>query len=746
LIPTLGGVVVAAHACGASGILTALAGQTRVRVWKSDALHAIALPGPREDVPQNCRNIVLNKEAEYERKRPVAIVNANDVSDPAQLSDPQCTCFIKMAEVSVEGLRQAFLDSESRIRLHSDEPAGARTELIAATWRGGLLDGEFIRFNESLNVLIGGRGAGKSTLIESIRYALDIQPKGIEAGRQHQAMMRHVLGGGAEVSLLLRSPRPSPQYYLVSRIYGSRPRVRNQRGELVQNVALAGLLGEFEIYGQHEISELTRDGIALAQILRRFQSSTLETVAKREQLERLQESRFEIISVLQEIQGHENALAALPTLEERQRRFVEAGLAKKLKVKTDIDGEEAILDEFDELTGSLEEIAASVEGFDSDVGDIASQERLADLPNAEGLAKLGSSQEKLRARMGRVARYIRHAVKQAEIAAASVRTEWQSKKDEAEQTYQTALRDLRAQGQDGTEYISVERQIAELRPRQNQQAAAEAKLGDLYRDRTELLAAWDSRKAEDLRSLQRAASNVSRKLASRVRVTVLQKGVEVIETVFRDHCQGQLSQAVERLSEQADLNMSQLAGTIRDGAQSLGQRYGIAAATAEKLAGGGEALALKIEEVEIPASARVELNVGSNAAPVWKTLDDLSTGQKATAVLLLLLLDYDVPLIVDQPEDDLDNRFITECIVETMRSEKHKRQFLFSTHNANIPVLGDAEQIVALRTELADGTERAVMEEELKGSIDMPAVKRQVYELLEGGRRAFELRQKKYGF
>ena len=65
-------------------------------------------------------------------------------------------------------------------------------------------------------------------------------------------------------------------------------------------------------------------------------------------------------------------------------------------------------------------------------------------------------------------------------------------------------------------------------------------------------------------------------------------------------------------------------------------------------------------------------------------------------MLLLLLLESDAPLIIDQPEDDLDNRFITEGVVPKMREEKRRRQFVFSTHNANIPVLGDAELIVGL--------------------------------------------------
>jgi len=159
--------------------------------------------------------------------------------------------------------------------------------------------------------------------------------------------------------------------------------------------------------------------------------------------------------------------------------------------------------------------------------------------------------------------------------------------------------------------------------------------------------------------------------------------------------------------------------------------------SAERIAQGGTALALEVEECELPAEAVLELNVGNEAAQTWKELDQLSTGQKATAVLLLLLLESDAPLVVDQPEDDLDNRFIADSVVPTIREEKRKRQFIFSTRNANIPVLGDAEQIVGLTPVVEGGIEHATIPEELCGSIDTPAVKELVKELLEGGQEAF---------
>ena len=115
-------------------------------------------------------------------------------------------------------------------------------------------------------------------------------------------------------------------------------------------------------------------------------------------------------------------------------------------------------------------------------------------------------------------------------------------------------------------------------------------------------------------------------------------------------------------------------------------------------------------------------------------------------MLLLLLLESDAPLIVDQPEDDLDNRFITEGIVPKMREEKRSRQFLFSTHNANIPVLGDAELILGLTAMGEAGVGNAQIAAEHMGSIDSQPIQELVKDLLEGGKDAFETRRLKYGF
>ncbi len=133
-------------------------------------------------------------------------------------------------------------------------------------WEGGFLDGTAIRFNENLNVLIGGRGTGKSTIVESIRYVLGMDPLGDEATKAHEGIVRNVLRAGTKVSLLIRSHRPTPYEYLVQRTVPNPPVVRTEAGE-ASDLHPLDIVPDAEVYRQHEISELTKSPEKLTRLL-----------------------------------------------------------------------------------------------------------------------------------------------------------------------------------------------------------------------------------------------------------------------------------------------------------------------------------------------------------------------------------------------------------------------------------------------------------------------------------------------
>ena len=142
-----GGLCIAAHIASDGGLLTKLKEQPGIKAWQSPDLLACSLPGPVADAPNSCREILQNRNQDYRRPRPVAIINAQDVNSPADLERPGTSCWGQTSEVSIEGLRQAFLDPVSRIRLASDPVPVDHAEFVGIAWQGGFLDRQAIHLD-----------------------------------------------------------------------------------------------------------------------------------------------------------------------------------------------------------------------------------------------------------------------------------------------------------------------------------------------------------------------------------------------------------------------------------------------------------------------------------------------------------------------------------------------------------------------------------------------------------------------
>ena len=744
---TWGAICIAAHVAAKGGLLKKLSGQTRMNVWKSPELLACALPGPVDDAPQNIRPILENKDAQHKRARRLAIVNASDIYDPKCLKKDGASCFIKMSNVSVEAFRQAFLDPESRIRLHSHPQPEPHAEFLAITWEGGFLDDTSVHFNENLNVLVGGRGTGKSTMIESMRYVLGLDPLGEEARKAHEGVIRHVLRSGTKISLLVLSHRPDERYYTIERSVPNPPIVKDETGEVLM-LSPRDVIPGVEVFGQHEISELTKSREKLTLLLERFMDRDPNLSGRKTKVRlELERSRSRIVDVRREMKAHDERLATLPGLEETLKRFQKAGLEERLKEKSLLIREERLFANIGERLEPIRRLHSDlVEGLPIDTAFVSAK-ALEGLPNADILAEIEKILGSLSTKVKAAADQLAQALAEADKAIADTKARWNARRKAIEETYEKLLRELQKSKIDGAEFIRLRQLIEELRPLKDRKESLNRDLATHEAHRRKLLSEWVDIKANEYREIESAAKKVSRKLRDRVRVEVTMAGNrDPLEQVLRE-VGGNLSAALERLRSLEDLSLPDFAQRCREGKESLMKKYGLPSGSAERIAQADLDLFMRIEELELPATTKIELNTAPDGEPpVWQTLEALSTGQKATAVLLLLLLESEAPLVVDQPEDDLDNRFITEGVVPIIRQEKRRRQFVFSTHNANIPVLGDAELILGLAAsgEAQDGHARIPLEH--MGSIDSQPVRELVEEILEGGKDAFEMRRSKYGF
>ena len=142
---------------------------------------------------------------------------------------------------------------------------------------------------------------------------------------------------------------------------------------------------------------------------------------------------------------------------------------------------------------------------------------------------------------------------------------------------------------------------------------------------------------------------------------------------------------------------------------------------------------LELEEIEYEDLPEIKLDNVS--------IMGLSPGQRCSALIPIILLQGECPLIIDQPEDNLDNKLVFDLVVDILRSLKEFRQTIVATHNPNIPVSGDAEQII-----LFESIDRDTGKGEHQGSIDNEIMIRKVKEVMEGGDLAFHTRAQKYRY
>lgn len=751
-IEELGGFVYAAHCTDDSGLLR----QKLLHVWKNPLLKACQIPGSldelRNDEGNAFRLILQNKNAEYFRDPSVAIINAKDVAVPEDLANPKATCLIKMTTPSFEAFKLAFQDPESRVRLNSDVQKKYYSCIEQLKVTGGYLDGVEIQYSDHLNAVIGGRGTGKSTLIECIRYALELRPISKAGQRQHDEIIKENLGKArARVELLVRSSVMHGQRFKIARRYGENATVRDEGGQ-PSNFSPKDLLPGLEIYGQNEIYEIARDPQGQLQLLERFLGAGAAENRRRidEALTKLATNRKSLLESLQQKAVVEDELAKLPKLQERLGQFRSLGLEDKLKVLPLLETEKRLLERAigTELT-NLEEAFHGVEESLPDT-TFLSEPTISSLPDAQLFRQIREVLEKLRVDsvtlIEQWKQKYQSAVAELHLKQVDVKTSIAAQEDKLERMFKDLPSSEGKTGrQIGVEYQNLLRDVERLKPNEAAIEARRRVVTEFQSQRTILLDELSALRSERTAALERSLKSLNRKLKGKLKLTVLPElnRRPVIDFLLNCKLENVGEARLNWINAADPFSPVKLAQSARSGGEELrNQEWGVTPSVADAIGKLSCRQTLELEELECPDVIKIELNVSHEGEEKFRALDQLSTGQQCTAILHLLLLENADPLVVDQPEDNLDNAFIADRIVAELRSAKLVRQFLFSTHNANIPVFGDAEWIGVLQSESG----QAVMSKELQGAVDVPAIRNKAAEILEGGKMAFNQRRVKYGY
>lgn len=747
-----GGFVYAAHVTNDNGILD----RKLHHVWTHTRLRAAQIPGSVQALKGVAddfyRKVVLNKDPNYLRERPIAHINAADVVEPADLRESNASCLIKMSVPCFSSFKAAFLDPGSRVRLNSDVIDSYCSSIQAVEFTNGYLDGISLQFSDNLNTVIGGRGTGKSTLLEGVRFALNQRPIGPLADSSYEQITKANIGRErGTVRVTIRSSTLNGRTFTVVRKYGDNPVVIDENGETVPYEP-QDLVPELEIYSQNEIHELVRDSTNRNKLINRFlkdQPEELE-VGLEGLRDRLKENRASLITARAKETEQRDDVDKLPKLKDQIEQFVSLGIAENLKNVPHLEREKSLNSQIKIYIEAVETWLATIKGSIPPLPEV-SDEELDSLPHGDVLLRqkevLDDFGKKLVEVLVKIDPLVEDLPKELKPLQEELMQNIGADEKDLEKSFKKIPANRGKTGRAiGIEYQGLLQEEARIEPKVAALERFKQEIEDLYASRGQILYEMTELRASKTTALRNSVNRLNGKLDGKVRISLQVEGNRENLFEFLKSCNmtgvgpSRLKWILER-----DFSPQNLAQTIRSGEHAIREaKWGTTSVVEQELMRLGERELLLMDEIELLDVIELELNISldESASPQFRRIDELSTGQQCTAVLHLLLLENNDPLILDQPEDNLDNAFIADRIVAELRSTKLTRQFIFATHNANIPVFGDAEWIGVLS--LDDGKGR--VDPDHQGSIDLPEIQRLAADILEGGKSAFNQRREKYGF
>ncbi len=613
---------------------------------------------------------------------------------------------------------------------------------------GGFLDGMRLDLADSLNCIIGGRGTGKTSALEIIRWSLDHMPNDVDESARYRGIDRLIQANLGTGQVTVGIETLNGLRYQVRRSYGEAPLVLGDNGNPVEIDIGRGNIFSIEIYSQNQIEEIANDPLFQLKLIDKFEAERIKEINNRVQTceRELDANAVDILKLRRELTELKDQITELPEVTEKLKAFKIAEGGAEAKALQQASEFKAIREQERRCLEALQQIFSSVEeslhGVVSDlperVGECFDGE-IFQGPNArlfqdiKGLidAKVRDLGQKIGEAV-RLSQLTRQTLgpKAAEVEALHLNQEklyqdllekFEQEKDKAKERDQLLRR--QAQLQDAQKRI--DKRTEELLKKENSRRALLHGLSDLKDERYRLRAA--------------VAEMLTSHLGPIIRVRIEQYGnVDAYRNLVTEHMKGsgvRYSQIVDRLVER--IPPQDFAAIVQRGdVQTLNDQLEIDADRAGRIINQlrDTKAIFDVQVVELHDRPTIELKDGQDYKDSWS----LSTGQKCTTILPILLLESASPLLIDQPEDNLDNAFIYETVVKSVHEVRGKRQLIFVTHNPNIPVLGDAQRVFVLQSTGRQASVKAA------GTVD--EVKDEVETILEGGKEAFEERKKRYGY
>ncbi len=633
--------------------------------------------------------------------------------------------FIKVGAFTFEAVQFTLKPGADRL---SDEAVQKQDHSWVRSLRfeGGILDGKRIDLSDEMSCLIGIRGSGKSAVLECLRFALELPlPESAEELdlKYKQDLVRFALGSGGKVVVEVEDAQG--RRYEIRRILNERADIYFD-GDLRPGVRIP--LKNPLFFGQKEL--VKRGEGSDRELVGRLLGSKLDVVRDSiaAQRQRVVEAlaNFDKLKDLDTLeQEYQNKKKDTEFRLELFRKYgVEQQLRRQVEFNADVTHARRVADVADSFVRSFDMFLKEQES------ELAAQSILESKENADVIAhingildRLRKAPDKARQVLGEArndARALREKLGELERRRESLKDEFAAiERTLSEQLQQTGSVSVRP---DDFVKLNAELQKAKLA------------LAEIAKSRTRKNVLRD----EFLKELKRLA-DLWHKEFKEIEAEIKKLNDSQIALRIIPQYKGDKAAFLKELQDHfrgSKLRETTLKGILDSHADFISV-YESLDTICNSLGVSGDVFRRYFNEAkaslltwQVPNLFQIQYH--------GKDLRDHSLGQRASALILFILSqqDNDV-IIIDQPEDDLDNQTIFEDVIKLIRSLKKGIQFIFATHNANFPVLGDAEQVGACAFASGSGDIQV-------GSIDEPVIQKAIVSIMEGGHEAFARRKEIY--
>jgi hypothetical protein len=705
--------IVLAHVDSQNGLNEVLQGRTREAFIKHESFNRVL-------AIQKSGNLEQYKSLCQLAKREVACVEGSDNAQKGieGLGTGKVT-YLKIGDFNLEALQYALTDHKNRV-CKKDKPLIQNSWIKSISFQGGMLNEKTISLTPELNSLIGIRGSGKSSILEILRYALNI-PLGSQAidSEYKNDLITHVLKSGGKVIVELVSRQG--ETYRVERIYGQKEDIY-QGNDLQQGITLDAILQRPIYFGQKDLSNKNAD--FENDLIKKIVGAQLTNIDKQIDAQKIEIQR--IINNLKEFQNlstlRKETESQKNNAEHKLKLFAEKGVSEKLQKQTNFESDITRISSYiSGLNSYISDLQSTIESYEYILEPIV----LSNV-NKDVEADIVSQQEELKKEFEALKSVCGNTIKLRDVFTVKLNV-LKEKREALKEEFAQIKRDIDIPELNPDDFIKINRELETSKMKLLEIDKSEAKRKELVANLSSACVKLDSLWHEEFTTLQKEVEKINNS-GTKLTIEILYKArKDKFLNKLQDFCKGTGIRATsmeairDAYADFIDIwkdHYLKLANILNEN-----QLIDFKKRFTDNLF---DVLTFKVENKFI-------INYQG------KPLKEHSLGQRASALILFLLTqkDNDI-LIIDQPEDDLDNQTIYQDVIHEIKKLKGKMQFIFATHNANIPVLGDSEMLVAC--EYIAGKEIKLE----TGSIDKQIIQSKIINIMEGGKEAFNIRRNIY--